>query len=72
MEGGGGGGAGTYFQLLMLIPNLLFNQIPKMVGEGDAGAQLLIIDAESKPAKKPKFLYGGGGGARGLGPVVGA
>ena len=66
--GGGGGGGGGWmtanFQLLMLSPNLLKSQSPFMVvgGGGVCDGQLPTFDAESKSAKIPKSLYGGGGG----------
>ena len=55
------------FQLLMLSPNLLKSQSPFMVGGGVHDGQLPTFDAESKSAKIPKSLYGGGGGVRGCG-----
>ena len=58
---GGSGGVGlvmTNFQLLMLCPNMLKSQIPYMVRGGGGGNKL--FDAESKSAKIPNSLYGGG------------
>ena len=72
LYGGGGGGGGreggcvmANFQLLMLSPNLLKSQSPFMVGAGVHDDQLPTVDAESKSAKIPKFLYSGGGGGGG-------
>ena len=62
---GGGGPLPTNFQLLMLSPNLLKFQSPYTVvwgGGGSTSNQLPTFDAESKYAKIPKSLYGGGGG----------
>ena len=54
----------TNFQLLIFSPNLLKTQIPYTVLEGGwgLGIQLSTFDAESKSAKTPNSLYGGGGG----------
>ena len=64
LYGGGRGCMMANFQLLMLSPNLLKSQSPFMVG-GVHDGQLPTFDAESKSAKVPKSLYGGGRGGWG-------
>ena len=58
MGEGEGGCMAANFQLLMNSPNLLKSQSPVEGGVHDG--QLPTFDAESKSAKIPKSLYGGG------------